>query len=208
MKRKNGKKKSKINEKYRGANAKDNVWMRLGAAASAPPIPDRRDEEGISQHFLRCRPLGIACAALVGVDDPEDVFTEAYLSILNGPRNDARAWAYLPYRLRSRARTAYRRKMTRQRHLNPVPLDEEHAESIACQHGDFELMWMKEDIGDLLAGLSSDERRLIQLHHLLGWSITDLVSASAQETTISRLKCWLFRLRAKLRNRGRDRGLL
>ena len=99
------KKKSKRKDKHlcQSDLPRENAWTRLSDTASAPPIPNPKDEAAVTGHFGRCRALGIACAKQMDVEDPEAVFNEAYRSVILGPNPNARAWAYFPHRLRSRA---------------------------------------------------------------------------------------------------------
>lgn len=175
-------------------------WHLLSTIASAAPLPRPESECEIAEHFKRCRRIGIRIARRVGVEDPEAVFHEAYQSILRDPDADVKAWAYLPYRIKCRAISAYRPQANRARRLPTVPINESLAEMPECPRIDSELPWLAETWRILLEPLTNQEVQAVVLFHFLGWSVSQIASVGICGSTNSAVKTRLSRVREKIRS--------
>jgi len=171
----------------------------LAVVASTAPLPIADSEQSISEHLKRCRRLGIKCASLIGVKDPEAVFLEAYWSILKDPHSGAKEWGYLPHRIKSRACSAYRSERRRAQQLPTVPLMEDHLMAAPASEQCQELPWLAEAWRNRLQGLSHADFVLVVLHYFLELSFTQIASMPYLGLTSSALKTRLFRIRAELR---------
>lgn len=175
-------------------------WTQLSATASADPLPTPGNENSIAEHYQRCRNLGIRIASCFGVEDPEAVFHDAYASVFKHPNSDAKTWAYLPKRIKDRAKSAYRSQATRSVRLRTVPIHESRAKEIECAPGELELPWLAEPWRVLLHRLTDHDLQAVVLFHFLGWTIDQIASAKICGSTNSAVKTRLSRVREKIRS--------
>ncbi|MGE3313265.1 MAG: sigma-70 family RNA polymerase sigma factor [Limisphaerales bacterium] len=161
------------------------------------PTPD--DEDSIREHFNRCRRIGIKIARRVGVEDPEAVFHDAYRSVLNASARGDKAWAYLPKRIKDRAKSAYRPQANRARRMRTVPLEESNSQTTEASRMGSELPWIEESWRILLEPLTNQDLQAVVLSHFLGWSVNRIASVGICGSTASAVKTRLHRIRAKIR---------
>jgi RNA polymerase sigma factor (sigma-70 family) len=151
------------------------------------------------EHLSRCKRVGIRIARRMGVEDPEAVFHEAYQSILRRPDPEAKAWAYLPYRIKCRAKSAYRLQAKRANRLPTVSIDKSHATTIECPREDPELHWLAETWRILLEPLSDLDRQAFALFYFLELSFGQIASLGIFGSTVSAVKTRVHRIRVKVR---------
>lgn len=180
----------------------DSAWMELIHVASTLPLPIVGDEASVAEHYGRCRKPGIRIARRLGVEDPEAVFHEAYLSVLNRPDPEPKAWAYLPYRIKSRAQSAFRSKARRSDRLSNVPPSSPLFARATPEAAVQEWSWLSEECRHLVAPLDHVEVQGLVLFFFLEWSIEKIAAASVLGSTKAAVKNRLFRIRKKLRRFG------
>lgn len=150
------------------------------------------------EHLSRCKCVGIRIARRMGVEDPEAVFFEAYGSILKSPNPDPKKWAFLPKRIKDRARSALRRQAQRALRLPTVPLDKRRSQAIEQPRTAPELYWLAETWRPVLEPLTDQERQFIVLFYFLEWPIARIASVRTFGSTQSAAKTRLHRIRKKL----------
>jgi RNA polymerase sigma factor (sigma-70 family) len=175
----------------------------LTAIASASPLPVLGDEASVAAHYERCRKLGIRIARRLGVENPEAVFHEAYLSVLNRPDPEPKAWAYLPNRIKSRAQSAFRSGARRSNRLSVVSPNSPLLDSATSGAAVKELSWLSDEFRELVAPLDDEEMQAVVLFYCLNWPISKIAKAAVIGATKAAVKTRLFRIREKLRRFGR-----